>query len=362
MTRHTSLTLPSSELRVTLDEALCLRLILYDLRQQVVDALLLRRPSEQLVCTYSLASRVGGPQEACATPYLVCLVVVHDVDVGSVDQLLVERDLGDIAANITPGEFAALGEIVAFFVPGRIASIWRHGGGDESKEERADVLDVRLGPVVGALVDDEAFAAFECGFDILVHLDTHLVVGTTAGPIDARRANDGGADATSRVVPGCQDELFDIAVRSIVGEGGDLADAVPVIVDLLSLDAICALHPVLETQVSRTRNMEHVGRLRLLGETSNDSFRSADMITVGAVKHDVGFGSFLGEQGGAAEISVDEADLGVLRSNFGSFVTAAYEGRDFQVRVCVGYGVERVSADVAGRTGAMIVNSVLEPG
>lgn len=66
------------------------------------------------------------------------------------------------------------------------------------------------------------------------------------------------------------------------------------------------------------------------------------------VAHDVGFGSLLGQWGGAVEVAVDEADGGVLRGYFRAFVPVTHQGRDFIFGVGVGENMKRITAYVAG--------------
>lgn len=71
------------------------------------------------------------------------------------------------------------------------------------------------------------------------------------------------------------------------------------------------------------------------------------MVTVGTMQNNVGFRCFSGEQLSTVQVTIDQADLGVLRSNLCTFVAIADECCDLKIRVSVCNSVESIASDVS---------------
>lgn len=75
------------------------------------------------------------------------------------------------------------------------------------------------------------------------------------------------------------------------------------------------------------------------------------MIAICPVEDDICILGFGFEQIGAVEIAVYEADFGVLRTEFGSFVAVSNESCDGEIGVFFCYCEEGIASDVACRSG-----------
>lgn len=228
-----------------------------------------------------MAPGVRTPSVQAKRQDLRNLLIAQRLNLRRRDQLLLKGRLGHGPLHITPDEGAVLGEIVALLAPGSVATACGRGL-SQSEVEVAEILDVDLVPDVLALADKDTLLCLEDGRGEGVGLDTAGVAGSTAGSVDAGRADDGRLHAFGRGLSGSEDDLVNITVEGIVGEGSDFANAVPVIVLLGAIDTKGLGALVLPGQDASSRGVDEPDRV-LLGVVADalcDGICGGDVVTV----------------------------------------------------------------------------------
>lgn len=122
---------------MSLDNTQLLCLALDNLRQQIKQALLLRRPPKQLVRPDGLAARIRAPEVASRRRQLVCVRGAQTINLSRVDEFLLVGYLCNRPGYVAPDKVAVFGKVVAVRVPGCFASVGRQRGCDKGEEDLA---------------------------------------------------------------------------------------------------------------------------------------------------------------------------------------------------------------------------------
>ena len=229
------------------------------------------------------------------------------------NEVLLIRILRNGLSHISPDKVPVLRKVVPLrpscCVPATLHSLFH-----EAQIYIAEILHMRHRPQILPSLNLKPLPTLQRRLRQLIRLDAPLVIRPAPRPIDRRRAHNRRLDPRALLRPRRQHNLIHIAMRRRVRQAGDLLHAVPVIKHLLRPHAIRPSLHIRDLHNPRAGRVDQEARARILPlcQPSDECVGAGFVVGVCLVTHDVGFGGLLGQEGGAVEVAVDEADGGVL--------------------------------------------------